>query len=402
MEPRGGRSQRLLYFSARHWLLELERLQRLFPFADQRQAAGPEEPRAALELCSAFLRRSVVFVKVQVKEFAEMCLQEKALYRQVLSECLTLRDGRLPGELVQDHVETELSSEVQLCEDTKLLIQQKITEVLDQLRTLKEMRSELLSDQRDKDTAIDVTSLCLALDIQSPSVGYRYQPSSITKGTLTYEQWISHCQNLKESAEKAVLDSSYFRSNLQHKFSELFNALDAQRSATDFSFRWKLDELRRAKESLEWEKQQVKDLVTELQAEMQKVESQILSSGSEEQLAQTRMDILAQRLNHELCLDQPTTGLQQEAQHLYRNTFSLKKKLLLSQKTLEIMYRNLFKLEEGVTEKTRSIEIDEKCQEVRQQLHVLGRMPMILVDPADSHGSSTSAETLHDEDCDGQ
>ena len=49
---------------------------------------------------------------------------------------------------------------------------------------------------------------------------------------------------------------------------------------------------------------QVIEAVNELQAEMQKVESQILSSGSEVQLAQTRLDILAQRLNYELCLDQ--------------------------------------------------------------------------------------------------
>lgn len=46
------------------------------------------------------------------------------------------------------------------------------------------------------------------------------------------------------------------------------------------------------------------DSLSVLQAEMEKVKDQILSSDSEEQLAQTRLDILTQRLNYELYLDQ--------------------------------------------------------------------------------------------------
>ncbi|XP_036421403.1 tektin-2-like [Colossoma macropomum] len=240
----------------------------------------------------------------QVKASAETCLQEKALYTQVLEECVTLRDGRLAGDLVYDHVEEQLAREVQLCEDVKQLVQQRITEVLEHQRTLKEMRSQLLADQKDKGDAINLNSQCLTLNLQSPSIGYRYQISNVTKGILTYEQWIAHCQNLKKSAEKVVLDSSYFRNNLQYSLSQLIHSLEAQRIATEFSFRKRLDELSRAKDALEWEKQQVMEAVNELQAEMQKVESQILSSGSEEQLAQTQLDILAQRLNYELCLDQ--------------------------------------------------------------------------------------------------
>ncbi|KAL6457111.1 hypothetical protein MHYP_G00340740 [Metynnis hypsauchen] len=320
----------------------------------------------------------------QVKASAETWLQEKALYRQVLGECVILRDGRLAGDLVYDHVEEQLAREVQLCEDIKQVVQQRITEVLEHQRTLKEMRSQLLADQKYKEDAINLSGQCLTLDLQSPSIGYRYQISNIAKGILTYEQWIAHCQNLKKSAERVVLDSSYFRNNLQHSYAELINALKAQHIATEFSFRKRLDELSRAKDTLEWEKQQVMEAVNELQAEMQKVESQILSCGSEEQLAQTRLDILGQRLNYEPYLDQPNTELLQETKSLCRNTFTLKKKLLLSQKTLDAMYSNLFNLDKALKEKTRSIEIDQKCQEIRQRLLGLHRMPTIPVDRADS------------------
>lgn len=43
--------------------------------------------------------------------------------------------------------------------------------------------------------------------------------------------------------------------------------------------------------------------------EMQKVERHIMSSGCEQQLAHTRLDVLAQRANYELCMDQVCLSL---------------------------------------------------------------------------------------------
>ncbi|KAI4874181.1 hypothetical protein NFI96_018983, partial [Prochilodus magdalenae] len=312
----------------------------------------------------------------QVKASAETCLQKKTLYRQVLEECMMLRDGHLAGDVAHDHVQEQLTREVQLCEDIKQRVKQRITEALEHLRALKEMRSQLFADQKDKDDAINLNTQCLSSDLQSPSTGYRSQTSTIPKGTLTYEQWIAHSQILKKRAEELVLDSCDFHHNMQYSLSELINALEAQRIATDFSFRKRLGELSQVKADLEWEKQQVLAAVNELQAEMQEVEKHILCSGPEKQLPQTQLNISAQRLNYELCLDQPNTELQPETKSLGRNTFTLRKKLLLSQKTLDAMDRNLFNLENIVNEKTRLIGIDQKCQEIRERLCGLCRIPM--------------------------
>ncbi|XP_076865168.1 tektin-2-like [Brachyhypopomus gauderio] len=326
----------------------------------------------------------------QVKASAETCLQETSLHRQILGECVALRDGRLGVDLVHDHVEAHLSAEVKLCEHVKHLSQQSILDLLELLRTLKDLRRQLLHDQTDKDKAATLNSQCLMLDPQSPSIGYRYQVSSTANGALTYKQWEAHCKSLKEGAERVITDSSYFRSNTQHKLSELTNALRSQRGATEFSFRKRLDELSRAKDTLEWERQQATDSVDELRVEMQKVESQILISGSEEQLAQARLEVLAQRENCERCLDQPHTSLLQETTCLSSNTFCLRKKLLLSQKTLDTMYRNLFSLEAGLKEKTQSIEIDQKCQEVCSHLTGLHRIPIKATEPEE-----TQAHPVH-------
>ena len=44
--------------------------------------------------------------------------------------------------------------------------------------------------------------------------------------------------------------------------------------------------------------------MVELVRDKQKVELQVMTSGSEQQLAHTRLDTLAQRPNQEVCMDQ--------------------------------------------------------------------------------------------------
>ncbi|KAK6324089.1 hypothetical protein J4Q44_G00064280 [Coregonus suidteri] len=305
---------------------------------------------------------------VKVKAIAERCLQEKVLYRQVLRECVALRDGRTAAELVHDDVEAELKREVELAEEIIHLIQQKIHLVLDNLWSLKDVRTQLMADHRDKGEAVKLNKHCLTFDLQSPNLGYKYQPCHIVKGTLTYDQWVAYCKRLKQTAEKLVLDCSYFRGNLQYTLSKLMNALETQRCASDFCLRKRLNELSRARDALEWEKQQLKETVVDLVKEMQKVERQIMNSGSEQQLAHTRLDILAQRANYELCMDQPHIALLKENKNLRKNTFGLQNKLLLSQKTLESMHMTLFTLGYKLEAKSRALDIDRRCQEVRQSL----------------------------------
>uniref|UniRef100_A0A4W5LL60 Tektin n=1 Tax=Hucho hucho TaxID=62062 RepID=A0A4W5LL60_9TELE len=225
-----------------------------------------------------------------------------------------------------------------------------------------------MSDHRDKGQAVKLNEHCLTFDLQSPNLGYKYQPCHIVKGTLTYDQWVAYCKRLKQTAEKLVLDCSYFRGNLQYTLSKLMKALETQCCATDFGLRKRLNELSAARDALEWEKQKVKETVVDLVKEMQKVERQIMSSGSEQQLAHTRLDVLAQRTNYELCMDQPHIALLQETKNPRKNTFGLQKKLLLSQKTLETIHMNLFTLGDSLEAKSRALDIDRRCQEIRQSL----------------------------------
>eukprot|EP00063_Salmo_salar_P023533 XP_013998368.1 PREDICTED: tektin-2-like [Salmo salar] len=254
---------------------------------------------------------------VKVKAIAESCLQEKVLYRQALRECVVLRDGLTAAELVHDDVDAELKREVELAEEIIHL-------VLDNLRSLKDVLTQMMSNHRDKEQAVKLNEHSLTFDLQSPNLGYKYQPCHIVKGTLTYGQWVAYCKRLKQTAEKLVLDCSYFRGNLQYTLSKE-----------------EAEELSASRDVLEWEKQKVKETVVDLVKEMQKVERHIMSSGCEQQLAHTRLDVLAQRANYELCMDQTHIALLQETKNLRKNTFGLQKKLL-SQNTLETM--NLFTL----------------------------------------------------------
>ncbi|KAM6959188.1 tektin-2-like [Aplochiton taeniatus] len=315
----------------------------------------------------------------QIKATAERCLQEKVQHRHILGECVLIRDGRMAADLVHDHVEAELKKEVELTEEFKELIQKKIYVVLDKLGRMRELRTQLMEDHQDKGKAIAINTQCQAFNLQSPNVGYRYEPVYIVNGTVSYTDWLSHCKSLKLLAEKHVLDCSYFRGNLQYILAKLMNSLDSQRCVTDSYLRRRIHEMTKAKIALDWEIQQVKDTVVELVDEMHKVQKQILTSGTETQLAHTRLDLLKQRPSFELCMDQTNIGLLLENKNLRKNTFGLQKKFLLSQKTLENLQKNLSTLRDCMIAKTHALDLDLKCQEVRRRLLSLRGTAVVVV-----------------------
>lgn len=68
-----------------------------------------------------------------MKEAAERALQAKNLPLDVAIECLTLRESRRGIEMVNDPGEQELHKEVEVIDQTKKDLQQKIDEAFEQL-----------------------------------------------------------------------------------------------------------------------------------------------------------------------------------------------------------------------------------------------------------------------------
>ncbi|XP_015212887.2 tektin-2-like [Lepisosteus oculatus] len=311
----------------------------------------------------------------KVKIAAEECLQERLVYLNIVLECFTLRDVRQGGDLIHDPFEAQLKKEKELCESMKELFQKKIFASLNQLRSLSEIRKKLAADYQDTAKAVKLNGQCLSFDPKSPAVGYKCHTMLMTKDILSYEEWAAHCDNLKKTGEKEVAQSALFRGDLEVALSKAANMAEAQHSATEFALRKRLHELNQAKDNLEWEKQHINDTISELVKEIQNLDLQIQNTANQIKLSHTRLETLSHRSNAELCKDQPHIGLLHETEQLERNVFSLKKKIVLSQNVLKEMLRHLSHVEDELCHKTRSIEIDTKCQEIRRNLLPLRRNP---------------------------
>lgn len=118
----------------------------------------------------------------QMKESAEQNLQAKNLPLDVAVECLTLRDSRRDVDVVRDGVEDELHKELEVIDATRKALQQKISQAFEKLCLLQEVRQQLNSDHRGKMEALDIDRGCLSLNIKSPNISLKINPTRIPDG----------------------------------------------------------------------------------------------------------------------------------------------------------------------------------------------------------------------------
>nr|XP_020839339.1 tektin-2 isoform X4 [Phascolarctos cinereus] len=137
----------------------------------------------------------------QMKEAAERALQAKNLPLDVAIECLTLRESRRDIDVVKDFAEDELHKEVEVIDCAKEALQQKIREVFEQLCLLQEARQQLNSDHRGKMEALEIDRVCLSLNVHSPNISLKVNPTHIPNGSCTIQQWDEYSHYNKDRAE---------------------------------------------------------------------------------------------------------------------------------------------------------------------------------------------------------
>ncbi|KAJ6655619.1 hypothetical protein lerEdw1_004971 [Lerista edwardsae] len=144
-----------------------------------------------------------------MKEAAERALQAKNLPLDVAIECLTLRESRRGIEVVKDPAEEELHKEVEVIDLVRKDLQQKIDEAFEQLCLLQEVRQQLNMDHRQKMEALEIDRTCVSLNVNSPNISYKVNPTRVPIGSLSPEEWDQYSQYNKDRAEaelKAAAD----------------------------------------------------------------------------------------------------------------------------------------------------------------------------------------------------
>ncbi|NWX06757.1 TEKT2 protein, partial [Caloenas nicobarica] len=306
----------------------------------------------------------------KVKEAAERALQAKNLSLDVAIECLTLRESRRAIDVVRDHVEEELHKEVKLIEKAKRELQERVDEAFEQLCLLQEARQQLSFDHRCKMEALEIDRVCLSLNVDSPNISYKVNPTRVPDGTTGLDGWEQNSQGNKENAEAEMKASTKLREETVLTIAQTNNALEAQRVATEFAFRKRIRDLERAYDELKWQEQNTLEEIAEMEEDIRRLEEDLRRKMQDLKVAHTRLETRTYRPNMELCRDQVQYGLTDEVHQLEATIRALKEKLAEAQDALSALYRQLHRIQTDMGYKANSLVLDNKCMDSRRKLGV--------------------------------
>ncbi|XP_007533147.1 tektin-2 [Erinaceus europaeus] len=306
----------------------------------------------------------------QMKESAEQNLQAKNLPLDVAIECLTLRDSRRDIDVVKDLAEEELHREVEVIETTKRALQQKISQAFEKLCLLQEVRQQLSSDHRDKMETLDIDRGCLSLNLSSPNISLKVNPTRVPDGSSTLQQWDDFSKFNKNQAEAEMKEALELREAIALTIAETNNELEAQRVATEFAFRKRLREMERVYSELKWQEKNTLEEIAELQEDIRHLEEDLRRKMLNLKLCHTRLESRTYRPNVELCRDQAQYGLTDELHQLEETITALKQKLAQAQDALDALQKHLARLQADIACKANSMLLDTKCMDTRRKLTV--------------------------------
>ncbi|NWR58618.1 TEKT2 protein, partial [Bucorvus abyssinicus] len=306
----------------------------------------------------------------QVKEAAERALQAKNLPLDVSIECLTLRESRRAIDVVRDPAEEELRKEVKVIDKAKRELQQRVSKVFEQLCHLQEARQQLSCDHRRKMEALEIDRVCLSLNVNSPNISLKVNPTWIPGGATALDGWEQNSQCNKERAEAEMKASTALREAVALAIAQTNNELEAQRVATEFALRKRIRDLERAYDELKWQEQNTLEEIAEMEEDIQRLEEDLRRKTQDLKVAHTRLETRTYWPDVELCRDQVQYGLTDEVHQLEGTIRVLKQKLAESQDALDALHRQLHRVQADLGYKANSLLLDNKCMDSRKKLVV--------------------------------
>ena len=198
-----------------------------------------------------------ISVLKDAKEACERAYEAKALPHDVTTECLSIREVRRQFEVVRDPVEHSLNDENLLEEKCRSILKTKCEDAYDKLSILEDIRQKLEIDLQDKTEALRIDIDQLELTERSTGLSHKPDPTRVPNGSVQPEAWHDHSAQNKAEAEREMAKSQRLRENIFHAIEQTTNDLKVQIDATNFEFRKRIYEMRRAKEELEYQMRKV-------------------------------------------------------------------------------------------------------------------------------------------------
>jgi tektin-2 len=231
-----------------------------------------------------------------------------------------------------------------------------------------EVREKVDLDLRDKNDALDIDIRQLDLTENSAGISHKPDATRIPKGSTQPETWYQFSENNKMLAEQVMRESQRLREAIFHSIEQTSNDLRVQQDTTNFDFRKRHYEMKRAKEELEYQMKTTKQEIEEQVNNVKEMELAIQRKENPLKLAETRLENRTNRPHVELCTDAPMEGLSQEVQTLRDTIHKLTVKLDHSRETLTELEAHLHKLEEDHKNKCLALALDTQCVDIRKKL----------------------------------
>ena len=197
----------------------------------------------------------------EAKEACERALEAKAIPTEVVTECLSLREGRREFEVVRDPVEAALRKESNLILETKAKLKDKCEDAWQQLAALDDIRQKLEQDLEDKTEALKIDLDQLRLTERSSGLSHKPNPTRIPSKSVQTQAWNDFSLSNKNQAEIELARSQKLREGIFHTIEVTSNDLRIQTEATNFDFRKRMYEMKRAKEEVEYQMKTVSILL---------------------------------------------------------------------------------------------------------------------------------------------
>ncbi|XP_028936632.1 tektin-2 [Ornithorhynchus anatinus] len=325
--------------------------------------------KEALDKCLAEIDAEIDALS-KVKEAAERALQAKGLPLDVAIECLTLRESRRDIDVVKDSVEDELHKEVELIDGIKKTLQGRIDEAFEQLCLLQEARQQLNFDHRNKMEALEIDRVCHSLNVNSPNISLKVNPTRVPTGSTTPQQWDEFSQYNKDRAEAEIKASMELREAIALTIAGTDNELEAQRVMAEFAFRKRMREMEKAYDELRWQEKNILEEISGMEEDIRRLEEDLRRKMDNLKLAHTRLETRTYRPNVDLCRDQVQYGLTDEVHQLEGTVAVLKQKLAQSKDALDALYKHLARVQADIICKANSLQLDNKCMDTRRKLTV--------------------------------
>lgn len=126
---------------------------------------------------------------------------------------------------------------------------------------MQEAYHQLHCDITDKNVALDIDNHCAQLGNGSNDIAFQVNSTRIMKGIVTPETWDAHSQYNKLRAEAEMNASERLREAIFATLEKTKNDLEAQRRATEYSYRKRIHETKQTKNELEWQQRNVRKQV---------------------------------------------------------------------------------------------------------------------------------------------